>query len=66
MSKQKRQGRWLMTWTDETSMYDPKGRWLYGSECAIRDYRAWIPNAIKKNDDDSIQTYLEHHPGAFV
>ena len=61
----KRQGRWLLEWRDETSMYDPKGTWQYGSECAMRTYRAWIPNAIAHDDDDSIQSYLEAHPQAY-
>lgn len=66
MGKHRKQGRWLLEWRDETSMFDPKAEWQGGSECYIRTFRAWIPNSISRNDDDAIQSYLENHPGAYV
>jgi len=64
--KKTMQGRWLLEWWDETSMYDPEGVWQGGSECYMRFYRAWIPNSIKRHDVDEQMNYLETHPQAYV
>lgn len=66
MGKHKKQGHWLMEWRDETSMYDPLAQWAPGSDCYMRDFKAWIPNSISRDDDDAIQSYLEAHPRAYV
>lgn len=50
---------WLYKWTDETSMFDPKGRWQGGSECYMRNYEEWIPNRIKPDDERAIMEYIE-------
>lgn len=33
-------------WTDETSQFDPKGRWCGGLECYEREYAARVPRAL--------------------
>lgn len=66
MSKWKKQGRWLLEFKDETSSSDFEGRWAYGSECMMRTYRAWIPNAIKLDDYPGQMDFLDRHPNAFV
>lgn len=66
MGVRKKQGRWLLEWRDETSQFDPKGEWQYGSECYTRLYRAWIPNSIRKDDQDAQMDYLDKHPQAYI
>ncbi|HWJ39578.1 MAG TPA: hypothetical protein VNT29_00525 [Candidatus Limnocylindrales bacterium] len=51
----------MRTWEDETSQFDPKGTWKPGSEYHSRTYRMWIPNRIKKTDQDAIDDYLMDH-----
>lgn len=60
MSRNKRQGRWLLEYRDETSQFDHEGEWQPGSDCYTRYFRFWIPNAIRKDDHDGIQRYLEY------
>lgn len=45
---------------DETSQFDPKGRWAGGIDCYLRTYRCMIP-AVIKDDDEEIATYIEQH-----
>lgn len=66
MSKHRKQGRWLLEWWDETSQFDPMGKWQGGTECYTRLYRAWIPNSISKDDIAAQMDYLEKHPNAYV
>lgn len=65
MSKSRKQGHWLLEYYDETSQYDPLGKWD-GGEGYTRWFRAWIPKKINKDDDDSIQSFLECHPQAYI
>lgn len=46
--------------TDETSMYDPKGYWVGGSEYYAREYKCRIPIRIKDNED-MITEFIERH-----
>lgn len=66
MSKWRKQGRWLLEYRGETSMFDPRGQWKYGSEYCERVFRAWIPNSISKADVGAQIDYLEKHPNAHV
>ena len=36
------------SFVDETSNFDPKGRWNYGCECYERIYRCRIPTAFRE------------------
>jgi hypothetical protein len=56
---------WLLEFDDETSQFDPKGRWHYGSDCYMRTFRAMIPVSIQPDDEEAIETYLDHHPEAY-
>jgi hypothetical protein len=66
MSAGKKQGHWLLEFIDETSSDDPHGHYQYGSECYTRTYRAWIPKAISRRDEESIMEYLDRHPHAYL
>ena len=57
MKKVKR-GYRKFEWEDETSMYDPKGRWLGGSECYERTYKAMIPVRLK---EENALDWIEEH-----
>lgn len=39
------------TWTDETSQFDPRGRWCPGLECYEATYSARVPRAIRSSDE---------------
>ncbi len=54
-----RPGFWLRKWSDETSQYDPKGRWQCGSECYMVDYEMWIPDSITPENEDAINSYID-------
>ena len=48
------------TWTDETSMFDPKGRWVGGCEYYEREYSCRIPLRIK-DKEELINEFIERH-----
>lgn len=43
---------------DETSMFDPKGRWVGGSEYYSRTYTVMIPVRLK---DENIDNWIANH-----
>ena len=57
----KRQGYWLCEWEDETSQFDPEGKWVGGADYYQRTYRIWIPNSIAEEDEDAVDQYIELH-----
>lgn len=57
-------GYWLYEWEDETSQFDPAGRWAPGSECYFRTYRMWVPNCIGKNNQERLDEYIERQSDA--
>ena len=54
-----RSGYWLHKWTDETSSFDPHGRWSGGLDCYERDYSMWIPDRIKPDDTVAVNDYID-------
>jgi hypothetical protein len=56
-------GYWLHEFEDETSMYDPKGRWLGGCEYYVCTCKIWVPDSIGKDDEDKINEYIEAQQG---
>ena len=54
-----RAGYWLHKWTDETSSFDPHGRWSGGLDCYERDYSMWIPDRIKPDDTVAVNDYID-------
>ena len=54
-----RTGYWLHKWTDETSSFDPHGRWSGGLDCYERDYSMWIPDRIKPDDTVAVNDYID-------
>ena len=54
-----RPGFWLYKWSDETSQYDPNGRWQGGSECYMVDYEMWIPDSIVPENEEAINSYID-------
>jgi hypothetical protein len=36
-------------WEDETSQFDPEGRWCPGLDCCLRTYKTRLPLAIRDN-----------------
>lgn len=53
-------------WEDETSQFDPKGIWMYGSECYIRTYRCRVPSimlaiAEKSGNFDRLHDWISDH-----
>jgi hypothetical protein len=38
-------------WEDETSQFDPQGRWQGGSECYLRTFKARVPVAFRDCDE---------------
>jgi hypothetical protein len=38
-------------WEDETSQFDPKGRWCPGGEYYSRTYKMRVPKALEGNDE---------------
>lgn len=57
------QEHWLYEWEDETSSFDPKGRWVGGCEYYARTYQCWIPKFIKEDDEDAITKHIESVEG---
>lgn len=53
---------WLHEWDDETSQFDPKGCWQYGSEYFKRTFKIWVPDSIR-DDQDAIDEYVESQQG---
>lgn len=56
-------GHWLHEWEDETSSFDPKGRWMPGSEYYARTYQIWVPNRIKPDNETALLNYIERQSG---
>ena len=52
-------GYWLYEWEEETSMFDPVGKWVGGNDYYTRTYKMWIPNSI--TEDEDIDKYIEQH-----
>ena len=57
---ERRPGYRLHEYTDETSMFDPAGRWQGGTECYVRTYRVWLPLGLKS---ENIGDWLDRHEG---
>lgn len=52
-------------WEDETSQFDPKGKWHYGGEYYSRIYRARVPVAFKNSDEMSwefVEMMMDKYP----
>lgn len=50
-------------WEDETSMFDPRGRWEYGSECFYATYRCYVPARLK---DENFDAWLDRNADGVV
>lgn len=53
-------------YSDETSQFDPKGRWVYGAEYYERTYRVRVPLAFRMCDEmieAFVQMMEEKYPG---
>ena len=46
------------SYTDETSQFDPQGRWNFGCECYERTYYCRIPKAFQ-DCEEMIERFLE-------
>lgn len=48
---------------DETSQFDPKGRWCPGSDCYQRTYKVRVPAELT---EDEIDDWLDRNAGRVV
>ncbi len=53
-----KKGFFIHSFKDETSMFDPNGKWEPGGEYYSLEIFVWIPNKLK-GDDDKIDAYIE-------
>jgi hypothetical protein len=54
------------TWTDETSSFDPEGRWSGGSDAYWRDYRARVPRKMLEraeatHDFETVKVWIDNN-----
>lgn len=55
----------IIEWEDETSMFDPRGRWVGGSDYYSVTCKAYVP--IELENEDEIYEYIENHtPECYV
>lgn len=47
---------------DETSQFDPRGRWQGGSECYIATYRCRVPKGLLKDGKErALEDWIVNH-----
>lgn len=57
--KSAKPGYRIFEFDEETSRYDPQGKWRPGTECYFVEYRVWVP-IVLGSDSDKIMDWISN------